>query len=825
MSTNRPIRLLIVEDEASHAEAIRRSFAKGSLKVDVQVVPNLQDLRRQVTVEPPDIVLLDLNLPDGRALDILKSPDEDYDFPILIMTSQGSEALAVETLKAGALDYIVKSAETFATMPKTVERLLREWQTDRERQRAEAEAQRAREEWEITFDAMTDMVTIHDQNMMIVRANRATYEYLETPQGTLAGKVCCDALWQHPDPCPGCPLLHTVHTGKAHSEIIYHEQLSKYFQVTTSPFPDQLSERRYFIHIARDITPQKEAEIELRKLSVAVEQSPAVVVITDLDANIEYVNPKFTEVTGYSLDEARGRNPRFLQSGEVAASVYRKLWESLLSGREWQGELLNRRKDGELFWERAMISPLRNEHGRITHYIAVNEDITTQKNYEKRLEHQATHDALTGLANRVLLKDRFDQALHHAQRSGRTVAVLLLDLDRFKVVNDSLGHALGDELLCQVARRLKTVIRETDTIARFGGDEFVVLLTEISELSDIRPIANKILKTIAKPYDVGDHIIRLTTSLGISLAPQDGIDSTILIRNADIAMYQAKKHNNQFSYYSSEMNQQLMENLELENDLRQALERSEFRLHYQPKANLSSGRICGCEALLRWQHPQRGMVSPGQFIPLAEETGLIVPIGTWVIKEACRQSLAWQAAGLPPVSIAVNLSARQFRQGNLAEIVNSILRHTQIDPALLELELTESMIMDDPASTGQILRELKDLGVFLSLDDFGTGYSSLNYLRRFPVDSLKIDQSFIRDVAIDPSGASVVTSIIDIAHNLRLTAIAEGVETSDQLDFLIASGCDQMQGYLFSKPVAADEFARLLETHYCLQDIPSPPQS
>lgn len=696
MAASRPIQLLIVEDDASHAEAIRRSFAKDSLAVDLQVVTSLRELRQQVALATPDMVLLDLNLPDGRALDILNSPEEN-DFPVLIMTSQGSETLAVETLKAGALDYIVKSAETFAAMPKIVERLLREWQIDQERQRAEAEAQRARQEWEITFDAMTDMVTIHDQDMVIVRANKAAHNFLQTSQDQLTGKICCDALWQQPDPCPGCPLLNTVESGQAHTEVIYHPQKGKYFQITTSPFPDQQSDRRYFIHIARDIT--------------------------------------------------------------------------------------------------------------------------TQKNYEQQLEHQATHDALTGLANRVLLKDRFDQALHQAQRSGRTVAVLMLDLDRFKVVNDSLGHSIGDDLLCQVARRLKTVVRDADTIARFGGDEFVVLLTEITELRDIRPIAGKILKTVAKPYEVGSHVIRLTTSLGISLAPQDGNDSTTLIRNADIAMYQAKQHNNRFSYYSAEMNQQLLANMELENDLRQALERGELRLHYQPKVSLDSGRISGCEALLRWHHPQRGMVSPGQFIPLAEETGLIVPIGTWVIKEACRQNLAWQAAGLPPICIAVNLSARQFRQGNLAQIVGNILRHTQLDPALLELELTESMIMDDPAATGQILLELKDLGVYLSLDDFGTGYSSLNYLRRFPVDSLKIDQSFIRDVVVDPSGASVVTSIIDIAHNLRLTAIAEGVETQEQLDFLITSGCDQMQGFLFSKPVAADEFAKLLDRQYCLQDV------
>ncbi len=697
MTNDKAIRLLIVEDEASHAAAIERSFAKSSLATDVQIVSSLQALRQESENNPPSIALLDLNLPDGCALDLLKNPENQYNFPILIMTSQGSEAIAVETLKAGAIDYIVKSAEAFATMPKTVERLLREWQTVQQRQRAEAEADRARREWEATFDAMTDMITIHDQNMVIIRANKATHDFLQISAENLVGRICCEALWHQSQPCCGCPLVHTVKHQQTHSEVIYHQQHGKYFLVTTSPFPDQPGDRKYFIHVARDITQQQ--------------------------------------------------------------------------------------------------------------------------NHEQELEHLATHDALTGLANRVLLKDRFDQALHQAQRSGRIVGVLLLDLDRFKLVNDSLGHALGDELLSQVAQRLKLVVRESDTVARFGGDEFVILLTEITGTNDIRPIATKILQSIAKPYEVGTHVITLTTSLGISLAPQDGNDSTILIRNADIAMYQAKKQNNHFSYYSAEMNQQLLETLELEHDLRQALERGEFCLHYQPKVDLASGHINGCEALLRWHHPQRGMVSPGQFIPLAEETGLIVPIGTWVIKEACRQNLAWQKAGLPAISVAVNLSARQFRQGNLVEIVNSILIKTGINPALLELELTESMVMDDPDNVGWILQQLKALGVFLSLDDFGTGYSSLNYLRHFPVDSLKIDQSFIRDVAIDPSGASVVTSIIDIAHNLHLTAIAEGVETVEQLDFLLASECDLMQGYLFSKPLPADDFAQLVKNRHCLQDV------
>jgi EAL domain-containing protein (putative c-di-GMP-specific phosphodiesterase class I) len=363
-----------------------------------------------------------------------------------------------------------------------------------------------------------------------------------------------------------------------------------------------------------------------------------------------------------------------------------------------------------------------------------------------------------------------------------------------------------------VAQRLTATVRDTDTVCRFGGDEFVVLLTELASVEDIRLVSEKILEAIAHPYPIGEHQFNLTASMGISLYPQDGDSGDVLIRNADSAMYDAKRSGRPYSFYDAQMSSNLRTTLELENALRKALENKELSLHYQPKVDLKTGEVNGCEALLRWHHPDLGLVSPGQFIPLAEETGLIVPIGTWVLEEACRQSLAWQAAGLPPLRIAVNLSARQLQKGDLATIVSTLLHQTGLDPALLELELTESMLMGDPHRAQVTLRELKDLGISLSLDDFGTGFSSLNYLRRFPVDSLKIDRSFIHDVSIDASGASVVTSIIDIAHNLNLTAIAEGVETQGQCDFLIANNCDAIQGYLFSKPLPALEFEALLRT-------------
>lgn len=560
----------------------------------------------------------------------------------------------------------------------------------------------------------------------------------------------------------------------------------------------------------RDITERKRQENTLRKLSQVVEQSPTAVILTDPQGNIEYANPKFTQITGYSLTEVHGKNPRLLKSGETSTEEYRDLWTTITAGKEWHGEFHNRRKDGSLFWEHASISPVRNETGDISHFLAIKEDITDRKHYEEQLQHLATHDDLTGLANRALLQDRLEQSILFAKRSGRLVAALLLDLDRFKIINDSLGHSFGDKLLQIAADRLRDSVRGADTVARLGGDEFVILLAEVANEEDVGKVAKKILDRLTAPFQIADREITVTASLGISIYPQDGEDEETLIRNADIAMYQAKEEGNSFRLYAPEMNIVVHEAMEMETDLRRALDRGELLLHYQPKIDLDSGKITGAEALVRWQHPVRGMIAPGMFIPLAEETGLILPIGEWVLENICLQIKNWQTQGFPIVPIAANLSARQFRNDELVATIQRILQDTGLPPHLLELELTESMIMRNVQAAAETMQKLNALGVSLALDDFGTGYSSLNYLRRFPVDCLKIDRSFISDVADDPSAAAVATSIIAIAHSLGLQAVAEGVETEEQLEFLRQCACDSYQGYFCSAPLAVEEFTALL---------------
>jgi diguanylate cyclase (GGDEF)-like protein len=425
------------------------------------------------------------------------------------------------------------------------------------------------------------------------------------------------------------------------------------------------------------------------------------------------------------------------------------------------------------------------------------------------------------LPNRVLFLDRLEQALARATWHKRPTAVLHLDLDRFKVINDTVGHPIGDRVLKVIAERLNAAVRKGDTVARLGGDEFVVALADLAEVHDVPRVAEKLIAALHPPVVIDGREYFVTASIGVSLHPWDGDDAETLLRNADVAMYRAKeKGKNNFQFYSPAMNAEAPRRLAIETDLRRALERREFLLHYQPKVDLATGRVAGMEALLRWQHPKQGLISPLDFIPLLEETGLIVPVGEWVLRSACAQNRSWQEAGLAPLRVAVNLSARQFKQPGLVEMVGEVLAEVGLDPGLLELELTESILLEHTEESLATLRRFHDMGIHLALDDFGTGYSSLSYLKRFPIDSLKIDRSFIHDVTTNPDDATIARTVIAMAHNLRMTAVAEGVETREQLEFLRSHECDQMQGYYFSRPLAAEAFAQLLADNRCLGTEP-----
>ncbi len=563
-----------------------------------------------------------------------------------------------------------------------------------------------------------------------------------------------------------------------------------------------------------DIAARMRAEQALQLRQRAIEASANAIIITSAvppDYPIEYVNPAFERMTGYRAEEVIGRSMRLLNGDDRDQPGIQDFKTATLERREGHAVVRSYRKDGTMFWNDLYVTPVKDAAGEVTHFVAAQYDITATKNYQAELEFQAGHDALTGLANRSLLRDRLDQAIAYASRYHHPVWVVFIDLDRFKFVNDTLGHKAGDLLLKTISERLQSVVRATDTVARLGGDEFILLLTERADEKLVTVVIQRIMDVVARPLQIDEHEFFLTCSIGIAVYPADGEDPELLIQHADIAMYRAKQsgHSN-FQFYTAAMNEGALERLRIEGNLRTALERGEFVLHYQPQVDLSSGRIVGMEALIRWQHPELGLVTPARFIALAEETGLIVPIGAWVLRTACAQNKAWQRAGFNDLRIAVNLSARQFAKQDLVKSIASVLEETGLDPACLEIELTESLVMTDVERAIGILRDLKELGVKLSIDDFGTGYSSLSYLKRFPIDVLKIDQSFVRDMTLDPDDAAIVTLIISLAHSLRLQVIAEGVETEEQLAYLWQHGCDQMQGYCFSRPVPAADFELML---------------
>lgn len=564
------------------------------------------------------------------------------------------------------------------------------------------------------------------------------------------------------------------------------------------------------------LVERRRAEEAVRLRDRAVESSSNGIMISDVSAPhypIIYVNPAFERITGFPAGEVIGRNARFLVQDDMGQMALEEIRAALRERREGEAVVRCFRKDGSMFWAEISVAPVRDEFGEMTHYVGIINDITERQRYEEQLEYQANYDALTGLANRNLLADRLKQTLIQAGRSGKAAAVLLLDLDRFKIINDTLGHGHGDELLKTMADRLARCMRTADTVARLGGDEFVIVMLDIARAEDVAQVAKKIIHAVSRPLTVAGQEMVVTASIGISLYPKDGEHEENLLKNADVAMYRVKEQGrNNFQFYAEEMNARAMERLTLETGLRAGLERGEFVLHYQPKVNLTSGQVVGAEALLRWLHPELGMISPAEFIPIAEETGVILPLGEWVLRAVCVQAKAWQEAGLPAITVAGNLSARQFRQENLVAVVRRALDQAGLESRYLELELTESMVMEDPEKASGVLRQLKSIGVKLSLDDFGTGYSSLSYLTRFPIDCLKIDRSFVRDIPINSDDTAIAMTVIAMAHSLKLRVTAEGVETADQLEFLRAQGCGEMQGYYFSRPLPAEEFAELLRS-------------
>jgi len=602
-------------------------------------------------------------------------------------------------------------------------------------------------------------------------------------------------------------MIQTVHQRKDGSRL----PVEVYLRAVWS------EERQLLVAVVRDITQRLAAEAVLReseeRFRVAFNQAAVGLAHVAPEGRWLMVNDKLCEIVGYSRAELLNLGFQDITHPEdlvVDWALARRMIDGELSEKTREKRYLH--KNGHYIWVNLTSSMVKDDDGNPKYYSTVVEDISRRKQIEEELLHLANHDALTSLPNRSLLLDRLGQAIVFAERANGQVAVMLIDLDRFKNINDSLGHDVGDKIIVEVAHRLSACARPGDTVARLGGDEFVLIRPDVRREDAVAIMAQQILAALSRPMTIQGHEFYPTGSIGVSMYPKDGRDSQTLLKNADTAMYRAKDAGrNNFQFYAFEMNSRALDRLKLETGLRRALERGEFVLHYQPQMDIATGRVTGAEALLRWEQPGQGMVFPGDFIPIAEETGLIVPIGEWVLRQACAQKRRWHDAGLfPDMRVAVNLSARQFKQQDIVRAVSDILEETRCPPAWLELEITESVVMESPEAAAETLHKLSAMGVHLSIDDFGTGYSSLSYLKRFPIDALKIDKSFVRDITVDPDDAAIAKAVIALAHSLKLDVIAEGVETAEQLGFLRAQDCDVIQGYFLSRPLPVDRFERFM---------------
>ena len=565
-------------------------------------------------------------------------------------------------------------------------------------------------------------------------------------------------------------------------------------------------------YLSQEIEDRKKAEQKIKIQASAIDSAGDMIVITTPTGVVEFVNSAFEKETGYKKSEIIGKHIRIVNSGELSTQFYKQLWDTILKGETWRGEIINRRKDGSLIHEEETITPIFNDELKIEHYLAIKRDITEKKAYEERLNIMAHQDALTALPNRLQFSDILTRRLNASSITGESLAVMFIDLDHFKDVNDTYGHNVGDQLLKEVAFRLMKTMRKGDVIARMGGDEFTVITNGGCTHEDVSEIAQRILDTFDEPVMIMGREHFISASVGISVYPEDADDVEVLVKNADTAMYQAKESGrNAYKFYENDMNQFAQERFLLEASLRRAMSNNEFIVYYQAQVDAGSGCVNGAEALVRWQNPELGLVCPDRFIPVAEQSGLIVEIGEWVLRTACEQNKKWQDLGYPPISMAINISARQFKErGDLLEKIKRTLDETKMDPSFLDLELTESTLMYDPERSAITLKELRQLGVKISIDDFGTGYSSLNYLKRFDVSSVKIDKSFVKDITTNLDDAAISKAVIAMAHGLGLNVLAEGVETIEQLEMLNELDCDNIQGYFINKPMPAEEFTRIL---------------
>ncbi|GAB2900359.1 hypothetical protein GCM10027046_31710 [Uliginosibacterium flavum] len=820
--------VLLIEDDPADAKLIQEALTDmEDGRFHVELVTCLADALRRLNEERVEVILLDMTLPDSQGIEAFDQVAQATpDSLILVLSGAGSEETARQAVQRGAHEHLAKAHLDAHWLPRTLRCVI-------ERENARNALRNSEERFRTICDASPLGIFVSDAQDSCVYTNAAYGEISGLTHEQALGTNWSSAI--HPedrqrvlDEWRAAPTGH----ASIHAEVRFlrSDESIVWTRLNVAPMLDRTSSRGH-VQTVENITARKTAEFQLRiaedalfeekeRAQVTLNSIGDAVLCTDLLCKVTYMNPVAEVMTGWGYEEALGRpltEVFQIISGTTRQAAdnpaQRAINEDKTAGLPMDCVLV--RRDGIESPIEDSTAPIHDRDGRVVGAVIVFQDVSASRSMAQKMFHLAQHDCLTGLPNRVLLTERLSQAIGRANRYGKQAALLFLDIDYFKHINDSLGHAVGDKLLQAVGARLAACVRATDTVCRQGGDEFVILLSEIERPQDVAYVAETLRTKLAVPHVIGEHELHVTLSIGISVYPDDGSDVDVLMQNADTAMYHAKADGrNSYQFFTADMNSLAVQRLFVESSLRRALKQNEFVLHYQPKINLDSGFMTGAEALIRWHDPDLGLISPAQFVPVAEECGLIVPIGRWVMREACRQIQAWLDAGLHVVPVAVNISALEFRREDFLEDIALILKETGVAPRYLELELTESILMQDAESSAAVLVAIKAMGMRLAIDDFGTGYSSLSYLKRFPIDALKIDQSFVREITTNADDATIVNAVIGMGKNLKQKIIAEGVETAEQLALLQTQKCDEGQGFLFSPPLVADDFAKLLTTNF-----------
>jgi diguanylate cyclase (GGDEF)-like protein/PAS domain S-box-containing protein len=811
--------VLIVEDSADDADLMSAELRQAGIEVLAERVENAEEMRAALAKQPWDLILSDFRLPRfnaRQALELLQKTG--VDIPFIAVSGAIGEVTAVELMRAGAHDYVMK--DNLTRLPAAVTREIKEAQDRREHRRAAEALRESEERWQFALEGAGEGVWDWDVASGRVLFSARWKEMLGYAENEIGNGF---EEWEkrlHPDDKARVLAdLQAYFEGKTRTYVNDHRLLCKDGKwkwvldrgMIVSRSPDGRPLRMIGTHA--DISARKQAEESLQLAAMVYQHSSEAMAIADAENIIVSINPAFTQTTGYVADEVIGQDPSILKSGRHDPAFYEAMWQSIKTTGHWQGEIWNRHKNGAAYAAYLTINTIFDADGLVSRRVALFSDITQKKESEELIWRHANFDALTQLPNRRMLLDRLNQAIKKSHRTGMSLALLFLDLDEFKDVNDTLGHDMGDILLKEAAQRMCSCVRGTDTVARLGGDEFTIVLGELEDTGSVERVAQEILQKLAAPFQLGTEVAYISASIGITLYPTDATEIEDLFKNADQAMYATKAlGRNRYSYFTASMQEAAQSRKRLTSDLRSALLEQQFQIHYQPIVELQTGAIHKAEALIRWQHPTQGMISPTAFIPVAEETGMITGIGDWVFKEAAKQARLWRASHDADFQISINVSPVQFKDENYSPADwFEHLKQLGLSGQCVVIELTEGLLMEvNPAVNAKLLA-LRDAGMQVAIDDFGTGYSSLSYIKTFDIDYLKIDQSFVRNLSPNSDDLALCEAIIVMAHKLWLKVIAEGVETELQRELLQSAGCDYAQGYLFSKPVPAEEFVALLE--------------